>query len=235
MNEHLKNELENALNKMADVEDILKLSAEYQKRIDGFNEEYKRIKGYPARKWFQSGVVLLISLAVVGLLAEVIPVSPDSNAGNFLLLIIPVSIILNLIRIVITEKSKKQKADIWWEKTAQPQVAALQNEIKRHNKAIYVIISDNSILSAIPSGMRSCNTVYELLMIVERGKAFTLSAALDVWFNEQENRSYREDIREGLEKIKTNQRQLQDELSKANQQLNDISFIEEMHYWQHIK
>lgn len=234
MNEQLQNELENALNTMADIEDIQKMSAEYQNRINAFDAEYKRIKGYPAGKWLQSGVIFLTLLMLLGLIAEVTEINSEI-AATATLVLIPVLIILNLIRIVITEKNRKQRADSWWEKNAQPQVAELQNEIKRHNKAIYVMVSDNSILSKIPAGMRTCNTVYELLMIVERGRAHTLSAAMDVWFNEQENRRYREDMLDNMERIQSNQRELQGELSKANQQLSEISFMEEMHYWEHRK
>ncbi len=232
MNEQLQNELENALNTMADIEDIQKLSAEYQNRINAFDAEYKRIKGYPARKWLQSGVIFLTLLMLLGLIAEVTEINSEI-AATATLVLIPVLIILNLIRIVMTEKNRKQRADIWWEKNAQPQVAALHNEIKRHNKAIHVMVSDNPVLSKMPAGMRTCNTVYELLMITESDRAHTLSAAMDVWFNEQENRRYREDMLDNMERIQSNQRELQSGLDKANQQLSEISFMEEMHYWEH--
>ena len=235
MNEQLRNELEAAFNTMADIEDIQKLSAEYQNRINAFDAEYKRIKGYPARKWLQSGVVFLISLSVVGLIVNYMSEQAIESFGNYLLLIVPIAIILNLVRIIVTEKNRKQRADSWWEKNAQPQVAALRNEINGHNKAIYVMVSDNSILSKMPAGMRTCDTVYDLLMIVEQGKAYTLSAAMDVWFNKQENRRFREDMLDNMERIQSNQRELQGGLSKANQQLGDLSYMEEMHYWEHKK
>ena len=235
MNEQLKNELENAFNIMADIEEVQKLILIRQNKINGLDEEYRRIKGYPARKGLQSGIVFLVTLCCVGLIVNYLPEQAVKSFGSFFLLIIPIAIILNLVRIIVTEKNRKLRADSWWDKTAQPQVAELNSEIKRYSETISAVVAENPVLSRMPAGMRTCDILYDLMMIVERGKAHTLSAAMDVWFSKQENRRYREEVLENMERIQSNQHELHGELGKVNRQLGEISFMEEVNYYKNIK
>lgn len=240
MNEQLRNELNNAMNIMYDIEtNILEENKQYRKQIQELNNEYNKIKGGDPQKGVQTFAIVLLVLAGFGFVAAFTdsPEMRESTAKRMALLIgtlviMIVLIVLNLMRIKVSQQHKKNRADKWWKTNAQNKVAELNNNLKYNNELISALVSGNPILAEMPRDILSGLTVYQLKSIVEQGRAYTLAAAYDVWYDDRETRRYREEMRENMETIQQNQRELQGALDRANQNLSDIAFQEEMLYWE---